>query len=201
MFFSSLFPPSLSLSFFHSSYSSVLPPVLKKISFEVKGRQHVGICGRTGSGKSTLTLALYRMLEPLCGKILIDGIDISTIGLYQLRSMLSIIPQVPTLFIGTIRSNLDPFKEYTDERIWEVLEQVQLKSFISSLKLKLENPVSEGGSDYSVGQRQLFCFARALLRDSKIIIMDEATSNIDFETDQVIQETITKLFRCLEKIK
>ncbi len=125
---------------------------------------------------------------------MIDGINISDIGLHQLRSRLTIIPQDPVLFSGTIRTNLDPFNAYSDEQLWNSLELSHLKSFVKSLDLGLEHKVSEGGENLSVGQRQLICLARALLRNTKVLILDEATAAVDLETDSLIQSTIRKAF-------
>ncbi|KFQ23485.1 Multidrug resistance-associated protein 1, partial [Mesitornis unicolor] len=156
--------------------------------------QQIGIVGRTGAGKSSLTLGLFRINEAAEGEIIIDGINIAKIGLHDLRFKITIIPQDPILFSGSLRMNLDPFDQHSDEDIWRSLELAHLKNFVSSLPDKLNHECAEGGENLSVGQRQLVCLARALLRKSKILVLDEATAAVDLETDKLIQSTIKSQF-------
>ncbi|PYH40482.1 ATP-binding cassette transporter YOR1 [Aspergillus saccharolyticus JOP 1030-1] len=199
-------------------YRAGLPLVLKGLSMDIQGGERIGIVGRTGAGKSSIMAALFRLTELSGGKIHIDGVDIATIGLYDLRTRLSIIPQDPTLFKGTIRSNLDPFHEHTDLELWSALRKAHLvqdqdvsdeESIDKSTaipvpadtshatvqkRLHLDTVVEEDGLNFSLGQRQLMALARALVRDSRVIVCDEATSSVDFETDQKVQETMAHGF-------
>ncbi|POM72838.1 ABC Superfamily, partial [Phytophthora palmivora] len=170
-------------------------PVLKGLSFNIHNNEKIGIVGRTGAGKSSLTMALFRINELVSGRILIDGIDIATMPLRTLRSNLSIIPQSPVLFKGSLRAYMDPFDEFTDADIWSALEKVDMKTQVSELEGQLSYELSENGENFSVGERQMLCMARASLTRSHIVVMDEATASIDHATEKKLQQMINRDFQ------
>ncbi|XP_059873311.1 ATP-binding cassette sub-family C member 8 isoform X3 [Delphinus delphis] len=175
-------------------YDSSLKPVLKHVNALISPGQKIGICGRTGSGKSSFSLAFFRMVDMFEGRIIIDGIDIAKLPLHTLRSRLSIILQDPVLFSGTIRFNLDPEKKCSDSTLWEALEIAQLKLVVKALPGGLDAIITEGGENFSQGQRQLFCLARAFVRKTSIFIMDEATASIDMATENILQKVVMTAF-------
>lgn len=188
-------PSSGSIEFKNVSlkYNPNEPLVLNNINITIRAKEKIGIVGRTGAGKSSVVAALFRLVD-IEGTVLVDNVDTKTVPLNLLRSKVSIIPQEPVLLQGTIRWNLDPFDEYKDDQLWMALKEVKLDDLVQEQPGGLYSIVFEGGSNFSVGQKQLLCIARALLRNNKIIVLDEATSSVDPETDRLIQSTIRDKF-------
>ena len=178
----------------HFRYRPELPLVLKDISVDIKGGMKVGIVGRTGAGKSSLISTLLRLVELDAGTISVDGVNIGEIGLADLRSAIAVIPQDPVLFQGTVRYNIDPFNAHSDEDVWRALDRSNLKEKVANEGSQLMMVVEAEGENFSVGEKQLICLARALLRRNKILLLDEATASVDVATDHAIQSTIQDAF-------
>ena len=180
---------------FSAKYRQNTEIVLKNISFTIKAGEHIGLVGRTGCGKSTLALCLFRLIEPAEGKIYIDDVDITSIGLKKLRESLTIITQESTILDGTLRYNFDPKGEHTDKEIYKVLKKIGFDDFVKKQPLHLSHVISENGSNLSIGEKQLICITRAILRKSKIVILDEATASIDFKHEEIVQKAIDQLLK------
>ena len=178
---------------FNVKYRNDTEIVLKDINFHLKPGEHLGVVGRTGSGKSTISLCLFRILEAYSGKIYIDGVDISKVGLQKLRESITIIPQDSTLMDGTLRYNIDPIKAYSDNEIIHVMKKIGFDYILKQNKDGLDQKISENGSNLSIGEKQLICITRAILRKSKIIVLDEATASIDYKTEEIIQKALNEI--------
>lgn len=193
--YSRLWPESGEIEFknYYAKYRPNLPFVLKDVSFKIFGSEKIGVVGRTGSGKSTTLLALLRIIEAHAGQIFIDNVDISQIGLDDLRKKITIIPQDPLLYKGTLKQNLDLLGIYSEAQMWKALEKVCMKD--KFVEAGLESEIKEGGENLSAGEKQLICIARAILNKNKIILVDEATSSIDNVTEEAILESIRENFK------
>lgn len=185
---------AIELKGLRAGYRAGLPDVLKGVTLRIAAGERVGVVGRTGSGKSSICLCLFRLMARQRGLVTIDGVDTATVELGRLRRSIGIIPQDPVLFLGSVRYNLDPFGRHGDAELWRALERAHVAASIRALDAGLSSPVQEGGSNFSQGERQLLCMARALLRNSRIMILDEATASIDTRTDELIQQTIRAEF-------
>ena len=180
---------------YSTRYRPGLDLVLKEVNCKLRPGESIGIVGRTGAGKSSLTLALFRLVEPASGRIEVDGLNIVGMGLHDVRSRITILPQEPLLFSGSLRQNLDPLEQHSDDAIWRALEAAHLADWAREQSALLEHEVGEGGCNLSVGQRQLVCLGRALLRRSRVLVLDEATAAVDVETDRLVMETVRREFR------
>ena len=178
-----------------AKYRSDTEMVLKNITVSIHAGEHIGLVGRTGCGKSTLALCLFRLIEPFSGKIYIDDVDITSIGLKKLRENLTIITQESTILDGTLRYNFDPKGEHTDKEIYKVLKKIGFDDFVKKQPLHLSHVISENGSNLSIGEKQLICITRAILRKSKVVILDEATASIDFKHEEIVQKAIDQLLK------